>query len=165
MTHHDKKLQGGPYPLVGSVDHLDQSQDTEDRKETGYYLRSIFKDVRPPLDTSNGIAPNVEKRRKSVTIFGLRRGSDPAGDIAAEGTDKEMGGVMFSVQKRSAVLEELSQTDSGVTPLERNTKSSTLQPPDQTAETKNTLPEIKNQFQDGSDQFSSPVQCMDRDSK
>lgn len=99
MTHHDKKLQGGPYPLVGSGDQLDQSQESEDRKESGYSLRSMFKDVRPPLDTSNGIAPNVEKRRKSVTIFGLRRGSDPAGNIAAEGTDKETGGVMLSVQK------------------------------------------------------------------
>lgn len=165
MTHHDKKLQGSPYPLVGSGDQLDQSQDSEDRKESGYNLRSMFKDVRPPLDTSSGIAPNVGKHRKSVTIFGLRRGSDPAGNIAAEGTDKEMGGVMFSVEKRPAVLEELSQTDSAVAPLERNTKPRTPLPPDQKAETTNTLPEIKNQFQSGSDQFSSPVPCMDQDSK
>lgn len=144
MTHHDKKLQGGPNPSVGSGDQLDQSQDSEDRKESGYNLRSMFKDVRPPLDTSNGIAPNVGKRRRSVTIFGLRRGSDPAGNKAAEGTGKETGGVMFALQKRPAVLEELAQTDSAVDSLERNTKPNTPLSPDQKAETANTLPEIKN---------------------
>lgn len=144
MTHHDKKLQGGPNPSVGSGDQLDQSQDSEDRKESGYNLRSMFKDVRPPLDTSNGIAPNVGKRRRSVTIFGLRRGSDPAGNKAAEGTGKETGGVMFALQKRPAVLEELAQTDSAVDSLERNTKPNTPLSPDQNAETANTLPEIKN---------------------
>lgn len=144
MTHHDKKLQGGPNPSVGSGDQLDQSQDSEDRKESGYNLRSMFKDVRPPLDTSNGIAPNVGKRRRSVTIFGLRRGSDPAGNKAAEGTGKETGGVMFALQKRPTVLEELAQTDSAVDSLERNTKPNTPLSPDQKAETANTLPEIKN---------------------
>ncbi|CAG14041.1 unnamed protein product, partial [Tetraodon nigroviridis] len=85
VTHHDKKLQVGPNPSVGSGDQLDQSQDSEDRKESGYNLRSMFKDVRPQPDTSNGITPNVGKPRKSLTIFGLRRGSDPVGITAAEG--------------------------------------------------------------------------------
>lgn len=164
MTHHDKKLQGGTNPSVGSGDQLDHSQDSEDRKESGYNLRSMFKDVRPQSDTSNGIASNVGKRRKSVTIFGLRRGSDSVVNKAAEGTGKETGGVKFTVQKRPAVLEELSQTDSTVDPLERNTKPNTLLSPDQKAETANTLPEIKNQFWGGSDQFSSALPCMNRDS-
>lgn len=157
MTHHDKKLQGDPNPSVGSGDQLDQSQDCENKKESGYNLRSMFKDVRPTLETSNGIASNVGKRRKSVTIFGLRRGSDPAGNKAAEGTGKESGGVMFAVKKQNAVLEELSQTDSAVDPLERNAKQNISLSPDQKAETVNTLPDIKNQFLGGSDQFSSPV--------
>lgn len=165
MTHHDKKLQGGPNPSVGSGDQLDQSQDSEDRKESGYNLRSMFKDDRSSLDTSNGIAPNVGKRRKSGTIFGLRRGSDPAVNKAAEGSGKETGGGMFAVQKRSAVLEELSQTDSAVDPLERNTKPNTSLSPDQKAERVNTFPEIKNQFQGGPDQFSSPVPCINQDNE
>lgn len=122
----------------------------------------MFKDVRPPLDTSNGIALNAGKRRKSVTIFGLRRGSDPAGSKAAEGTGKEMGGVMFAVQKRPAVPEEPLQTDSAVDSLE---KPNALLSPDQKAETENTLPEIKNQFQGGSDQLLGPGSCMNRDNK
>lgn len=162
MTHHDKKLQGGPNPSVGSGDQLDQSQDSEDKKESGYNLRNMFKDDRSALDTSNGIAPNVGKRRKSGTIFGLRRGSDPAVSKSMEGTGKEAGGGMFAVQKRSAVPEELSKTDSFVDPLERSTKPNT---PDQKAETANTLPEIKNQFQGGSDQFSSPVPCINQANK
>lgn len=111
VTHHDKKLHGGPNPLVSSGDRLDQSQDSEDRKEGGYNLRSMFKDVRPPSESSNGIAPNVGKRRKSVTIFGLRRGSDPVGIKVGEGTGRETGGVKFAIQQQPVVLEELSQTE------------------------------------------------------
>ncbi|XP_073343645.1 RELT-like protein 2 [Pagrus major] len=116
VTHHDKKLHGGPNPMVSSGDQLDQSQDSEERKE-GYNLRSMFKDARPPSESSNGVAPNVGKRRKSVTIFGLRRGSDPV-----EGTARETGGVRFVIQKQPVVLEELLQKeDTKVTP-EHGTK-------------------------------------------
>lgn len=165
MTHHDKKLQVGTNPAVSSGDQLDRSQDSEDRKETGYNLRSMFKDVPPQSDTSNGIAPNAGKRRKSVTIFGLRRGSDPVVNKAAEGKGKETGNVKFAVQKQPAVLEEPSQTDSAVDPLERSTKPNTILSPDQKTETASTLLEIKNQFWGGSDQFSSSVSCMNRDNE
>ncbi|XP_076595543.1 RELT-like protein 2 [Chaetodon auriga] len=111
VTHHDKKVHGGPNPLVSSGDRLDLSQDSEDRKEGGYNLRSMFKDVRPPSENSNGIATNVGKRRKSVTIFGLRRGSDPVGIKGGEGTGRETGGVRFAIQQQPVVLEELSQTE------------------------------------------------------
>lgn len=113
MTHHDKKLQGGPNPLVGSGDQIDQSQDSEERKESGYNLRNMFKDVRPPSESANGVAPSVGKRRKSLTLFGLRRGSDPAGVKAGEGAGRETGGagVRFAIQQQPVVLEELSQTE------------------------------------------------------
>ncbi|KAM7417078.1 hypothetical protein PAMA_016944 [Pampus argenteus] len=106
VIHTDKKLQGGPNPLVGSGDQLDQSQDSEERKDVGYNLRSMFKDVRPPSESSNGTAVNVGKRRKSVTIFGLRRASDPADIKVAEGTGRETGGVRFAIQQQPVVLEE-----------------------------------------------------------
>ncbi|KAM7388915.1 hypothetical protein PAMP_022917 [Pampus punctatissimus] len=106
VIHTDKKLQGGPNPLVGSGDQLDQSQDSEERKDVGYNLRSMFKDVRPPSESSNGTAVNVGKRRKSLTIFGLRRGSDPAGIKVVEGTGRETGGVRFAIQQQPVVLEE-----------------------------------------------------------
>lgn len=157
MTHHDKKLQVGPNPSVGSGDQLDQSQDSEDRKESGYNLRSMFKDVRPQPDTSNGITPNFGKPRKSLTIFGLRRGSDPVGITAAEGAGKETGAL--AVQKRPAVLEELPQTGSAVDPL--NIKPNTLLSSPQNPEKANTLPETKG----GSDQFSGPVPCINQDNK
>lgn len=97
--------------MIGSGDQLDQSQDSEERKESGYNLRNMFKDVRPPPDGSNGVAPNVGKRRKSLTIFGLRRGSDPAGIKVGEGTGRETGGVRFAIEQQPMVLEELSQTE------------------------------------------------------
>lgn len=168
MTHHDKKLQGGPNPSASSGDQLDQSQDSEDRKESGYNLRSMFKDVRPPLDTSNGITPNVGKRRKSVTIFGLRRGSDPAGSKVAEGPRKESGDVMF------AVLEELSQKENAEDSPECSPKQKRTLSPDNKAcsETVNYLPESKTQFpistpatEDGCNQSSSPVPCMNPSNK
>lgn len=128
VTHTDKKLHGGPNPLVSSGDQLDHSQDSEEQKEGGYNLRSMFKDVRPPLESSNGVAPNVGKRRKSVTIFGLRRGSDPVGIKVAEGMGKESGGVRFAIQQQPVVLEELLQT---ATPegVKQETKPSKNQKP------------------------------------
>ncbi|GLD62751.1 mucin-5AC-like protein [Lates japonicus] len=120
VTHTDKKLHGGPNPLVSSGDHLDQSQDSEERKESGYNLRSMFKDVRP--ESVNGVAPNVGKRRKSVTIFGLRRGSDPVGIKGVEGTGRETGGVKFAIQQQPVVLEELIQTENVEIVPEHGTK-------------------------------------------
>lgn len=122
VTHNDKKLHGGPNPLVNSGDQLDQSQDLDDRKEGGYNLRSMFKDVRPPSENSNGVGPNVGKRRKSLTIFGLRRGSDPVGVKAGEGLGRETGGVRFAIQQQPVVLEELSQTESKEVAPEAGTK-------------------------------------------
>ncbi|KAG7269689.1 hypothetical protein CRUP_009751, partial [Coryphaenoides rupestris] len=80
-----KKLQESSNPMADSGDQLNQSQDskdqkegTEDSKEAGYNLRNMFKDVKQPTESSNGVVPNVGKRRKSLSIFGLgRRGSDP----------------------------------------------------------------------------------------
>ncbi|XP_037317243.1 RELT-like protein 2 isoform X2 [Pungitius pungitius] len=110
VTHTDKKLHGGPNPLDGSGDQLDQSQDSEERKEGVYNLRSMFKDVRSPSEGSNGVTVNVGKRRKSVTLFGLRRSSDPIG-IKEEGTVKDTGGVEFPIQQQPVVLEELMQAE------------------------------------------------------
>lgn len=122
MTHHDKKIPGGPNPLVNSGDQLDQSQDSEERKEGGYNLRSMFKDVRPPSESSNRVPPNVGKRRKSLTIFGRRRGSDPSGLKVGEGTGRETGGLRFAIQQQPVVLEELSQTENTEVAPERGTK-------------------------------------------
>ncbi|KAK5865308.1 hypothetical protein PBY51_016482 [Eleginops maclovinus] len=107
VTHTDKKLHGGPNPMGSSGDQLDQSQDSEERKEGVYNLRSMFKDVRPPSDGSNGVTPNVGKRKKSVSIFGLRRGSDPIGIKAREGTGRDTAGVRLAIQQQPVVLEEL----------------------------------------------------------
>nr|XP_046262080.1 RELT-like protein 2 [Scatophagus argus]XP_046262081.1 RELT-like protein 2 [Scatophagus argus]XP_046262082.1 RELT-like protein 2 [Scatophagus argus] len=111
VTHHDKKLHGAPNALVSSGDQLDQSQESDERKEGGYNLRSLFKDVRPPSESINGVTPSAGKRRKSVTIFGLRRGSDPAGIKVSEGTGREIAGVRFVIQQQPVVLEELLQTE------------------------------------------------------
>ncbi|XP_075994790.1 RELT-like protein 2 [Genypterus blacodes] len=105
VTHTDKKVQGGPNPLVGSGDHLDQPNENEERKESVYNLRNMFRDVPPSSETSKGNAPNVGKRRKSLTIFGLRRGSDPTGMKGAGGT-----AVKFAVEQQPVVLEEPSQS-------------------------------------------------------
>lgn len=103
VTHTDKKSTDGsgrvPDVLVGSGDHLDQSQDSEERRDGGYNLRNLFKDVRPPSESTNGLAPG--KRRRSLTLFGLRRGSDPIG-VKVVSTGKE--GVRFIPQP--VVLEE-----------------------------------------------------------
>ncbi|XP_029918612.1 RELT-like protein 2 [Myripristis murdjan] len=119
VTHTDKKLQGGPNALVISGDNLDQSQDNEeqkdvmvDRKEGGYNLMNMFKDVRPTPESSNGAPVNVGKRKKSVVIFGQRRSSDPAGVKLATlpgGTGRETGGVKFGIQQQPVVLEESLQ--------------------------------------------------------
>lgn len=120
MTHTDKKPHGGINPLAISGDQLDQSQDTEERKEGGYNLRSMFKE--PPPEGANGIAANVGKRRKSVTIFGLRRGSDPVVVKGGEGPGKEAAGVKFAIQQRPAVLEEPRQAENIKTDQEQSTK-------------------------------------------
>lgn len=114
MTHHDKKLQSGPNPMVGSGDQLDQSQDSAERKESVYNLRNMFKDVRPPSESSSGIASGGGKRRKSIGLFGLRRGSDPTGVT---------GGLVVpvAVQQPPPVLEELPQAENdGVSPERGN---------------------------------------------
>nr|XP_040029061.1 RELT-like protein 2 isoform X1 [Gasterosteus aculeatus aculeatus]XP_040029062.1 RELT-like protein 2 isoform X1 [Gasterosteus aculeatus aculeatus]XP_040029063.1 RELT-like protein 2 isoform X1 [Gasterosteus aculeatus aculeatus]XP_040029064.1 RELT-like protein 2 isoform X1 [Gasterosteus aculeatus aculeatus]XP_040029065.1 RELT-like protein 2 isoform X1 [Gasterosteus aculeatus aculeatus] len=121
VTHTDKKLHGGPNPLVGSGDQLDQSQDSEERKEGVYNLRSMFKDVRSPSEGSNGVTVNVGKRRKSVTLFGLRRSSDPI-DIKEEGTRKDTGGVRFAIQQQPVVLEELMRAENIEVANVKNTK-------------------------------------------
>ncbi|XP_068451129.1 RELT-like protein 2 isoform X2 [Clinocottus analis] len=111
VTHTDKKLHGGPNPLVSSGDQLDQSQDSEERKDGGYNLRSMFKDVRSPSECSNGVNVNVGKRRKSVTLFGLRRSSDPVGIKVGAGIGRESGGTRFAIQQQPVVLEELLQAE------------------------------------------------------
>ncbi|XP_038555910.1 RELT-like protein 2 isoform X1 [Micropterus salmoides] len=111
VTHTDKKLHGSPHLFVSSGDQLDQSQDSEERKEGVYNLRSMFKDVRPPSESSNGVASSVGKRRKSVSIFGLRRGSDPVGIKVGEETCGETGGVRFAVHQQPVVLEELLHSE------------------------------------------------------
>lgn len=104
MTHHDKKLQGGPNPLVGLGEQLDQSQDSAERKGSVYNLRNMFKDVRPPSESSIGSAPGGGKRRRSIGIFGLRRGSDPTavtGGVA----------VPLAVQQPPPLPEEISHAE------------------------------------------------------
>jgi len=120
VIHTDKKLQGSSNPMADSGDQLNQSQDskdqkegTEDSKEAGYNLRNMFKDVKQPTESSNGVVPIVGKRRKSLTIFGLgRRGSDPVGLKMASlpggrvlGGDRRETGRKFS-QQEPVVLEE-----------------------------------------------------------
>lgn len=118
VIHTDKKESSNP--MADSGDQLNQSQDskdqtegTEDSKEAGYNLRNMFKDVKQPTESSNGVVPIVSKRRKSLTIFGLgRRGSDPVGLKMASlpggrvlgGERRETGG-KFS-QQEPVVLEE-----------------------------------------------------------
>ncbi|KAK2849564.1 hypothetical protein Q5P01_009398 [Channa striata] len=123
VTHTDKKLHGGNNPLASSGDQLDQSQDSEERKDGGYNLRSMFKDPRPSSEITNGVAPNVGKRRKSLTIFGLRRGSDPVGIKSAEVTGRDPGGVRFAVQQQPVVLEEPVQAENKEISSEHETKS------------------------------------------
>uniref|UniRef100_A0A8C5E3G3 Uncharacterized protein n=2 Tax=Gouania willdenowi TaxID=441366 RepID=A0A8C5E3G3_GOUWI len=69
VTHNDKKTVSG--------EHLDQLHESGGRKESIYNLRSMFKDVRPPTENLNAAPQTGGKRKKSLTIFGLRRGSDP----------------------------------------------------------------------------------------
>lgn len=115
VTHADKKLQGGPNQLQASGDQLDQSQDSEDRKEDGYNLKNMFKDVQPPSDGASGVG----KRKKSLTLFGLRRGSDPLG-LRIKGRDT--GGSRFAVHQPPVVLEEPVQTDNVKANPEHGTK-------------------------------------------
>lgn len=160
MTHHDKKLQGGPNPSVSSGDQLDQSEDSEDRKESGYNLRSMFKDIQPPLDTASRIVPNTGKRRKSVTLFGLRRGSDPAGSKVAEGAGKETGGRMLAGKSQPTVLEELEYSTKPKAPLSPDHKANTSETVDPFPASKNQLQGFVPAAEDGSIQSSSPVPCM-----
>ncbi|XP_010779319.1 RELT-like protein 2 [Notothenia coriiceps] len=115
VIHTDKKLHGGPNPLGSSGDQLDQSQDSEERKEGVYNLRSMF-------DGSNGVAPNVGKRKKSVSIFGLRRGSDPSGIKVREGTGRDTAAVRLAIQQQPVVLEELLPAENIEVASERGTK-------------------------------------------
>lgn len=101
VTHEKKSADSSgrvPDVLVGSGDRLDQSQDSGERRDSGYNLRNMFKDVRSPSESTNNVAP---KRRRSLTLFGLRRGSDPIG-VKVVGTGRE--GVRFIPQP--VVLEE-----------------------------------------------------------
>ncbi|XP_043982758.1 RELT-like protein 2 [Gambusia affinis] len=123
VTHSDKKLQGSPNLLGFSGDQLDQSQDSDERKEDGYNLQNMFKEVQPPSDGANGVAANVGKRKKSVTIFGLRRGSDPLGLKVKERVGRDTGGIRFAVQRPPVVLEENVQAESVETNPERGTKA------------------------------------------
>lgn len=133
--------------MVSSGDLLDQSQDSEDQKEGGYNLRSMFKDIKPTLETSNRVAPSVGKRRKSVTFFGLRRGSDPAGMKVADGPDRETGGVKLAIQKQPVVLEEQSQPGKIEIAPERGTKSETEPPKTPTPAVGSVKSPFKNEIQ------------------
>ncbi|XP_072252382.1 RELT-like protein 2 isoform X2 [Leuresthes tenuis] len=124
VTHTDKKLHGGSNALAVSGDQLDQSQDSEERKEGGYNLRSLFKEARPPSENTNGVAANVGNRKKSMTIFGLRRGSDPIGLKVKEGTVSETGGIQFATQQPPLVLEDPLQVENIETDPEHYTKPS-----------------------------------------
>ncbi|MEQ2169001.1 hypothetical protein GOODEAATRI_020458 [Goodea atripinnis] len=141
VTHSDKKLQGGPNSLAVSGDQLDQSQDSEERKEDGYNLKNMFKEVQPPSDGGNGVAANMGKRKKSITIFGLRRGSDPLGLSVKVRAGRETGGGGFAVQLPPVVLEEPVQArnvkanpEHGPKPAaELNTKPAPAQPEPKTS--------------------------------
>ncbi|XP_039866132.1 RELT-like protein 2 isoform X1 [Simochromis diagramma] len=126
VTHTDKKSHGGPSPLAISGDQLDQSQDSDDRKDGGYNLRSMFKEVRRPSESASGVSANVGRRKKSVTIFGLRRGSDPVGMKVGEETGKDIGGVKFAVQQQPVVLEEPMPVKNIKVDLQRGTKSDSI---------------------------------------
>lgn len=92
VTHTDKKqLDSSRVPdvLVASGDLFDQSQDSEEKKDGGYNLRNMFKDVQPSSQSSNGMGSNVGKHKKSLTIFALRRGSDPIG-VSVFSTDRDV---------------------------------------------------------------------------
>ncbi|XP_068596216.1 RELT-like protein 2 [Brachionichthys hirsutus] len=111
VTHHDKKLHGGSNTLASSGDHLDQSQDGEEQREGGYNLRSMFKDTQLPSESSPGALPNVGKRRKSLTFFGLRRGSAPAGVKVGELLGKEAGGFRSAIKQQLVTVEEQLLTE------------------------------------------------------
>uniref|UniRef100_A0A3Q2D2P1 Protein PRRC2C-like n=1 Tax=Cyprinodon variegatus TaxID=28743 RepID=A0A3Q2D2P1_CYPVA len=106
VTHSDKKFQGRPNPLAASGEQLDQSQDSDDIKEDGFNLKNMFKEVQPASDGVHGVAANVGKRKKSMTLFGLRRGSDPLGLRVKERAGADPRGVRFAVQRPPVVLEE-----------------------------------------------------------
>ncbi|KAF6730689.1 RELT-like protein 2 [Oryzias melastigma] len=110
VTHTDKKPLGGPTSLAASGDHLDQSQDSEDRKDAEYNIRSMFREARPPSEGINGAASGG-RRKKSVSIFGLRRGSDPIGIKVKPGAGREMADFRFPVQRPPVVLEEPPQAE------------------------------------------------------
>lgn len=92
--------------MAVSEDQLDQSRDSKERKEGGYNLKNMFGEVRQLSEGANGVAANMGKPKKSLTIFGLRRGSDPLGLKVKEGMRREAGGAMFLLQKPPVVLEE-----------------------------------------------------------
>ncbi|XP_030621812.1 RELT-like protein 2 [Chanos chanos] len=89
VTHMDKKnsLQGSTnLPVAESADQSEHTEPLNSEKENeensqkpreGYDIRNMFKDVTP--QATNGMAPNATKRKKSVTLLGFRRCSDPIG--------------------------------------------------------------------------------------
>uniref|UniRef100_A0A1A7YZ89 RELT-like 2 n=1 Tax=Iconisemion striatum TaxID=60296 RepID=A0A1A7YZ89_9TELE len=121
VTHTDKKLHGGPNPLAISGDQLDQSQDSEERKEGGYILRSMFKEEQLPSDGANGIAASTGKQKKNVTMFGLRRGSDPLGLKPKNGKVRDAR-VKLAFQQPPLVLEEPLKEENTGTGFEHSTK-------------------------------------------
>ncbi|XP_023815149.1 uncharacterized protein LOC101166145 isoform X1 [Oryzias latipes] len=121
VTHTDKKLFGGPTPLASFGDNLDQSQDSEDRKDAEYNIRSMFGEAQPPSEGINGAA-SAGKRKKSVSIFGLRRGSDPIGMKAKPGMGRAMADFKFAVHHPPAVLEETPEAENIGEDCESSTK-------------------------------------------
>ncbi|XP_068181680.1 RELT-like protein 2 [Antennarius striatus] len=128
VTHHDKKLHGGSSTIISSGDHLDQSQDSVEQKEGGYNLRSMFKDVQPPSESSTGVVSSVGKRRRSLTFFGLRRGSDPAGVKVGELLAREAGGFRSNTKQQLVTVEEQLPTEHTKTTSESGGKPETQLP-------------------------------------
>uniref|UniRef100_A0A1A8R3D8 RELT-like 2 n=1 Tax=Nothobranchius pienaari TaxID=704102 RepID=A0A1A8R3D8_9TELE len=122
VTHTDKKLHGDPNPLAISGDQLDLSQDSVERKDGGYILKNMFKEEQLPSDGANGIAASTGKQKKNVTMFGLRRGSDPLGLKPRIGKVKDAGGVKLAFQQPPLVLEEPLKEENTGTGFEHCTK-------------------------------------------
>eukprot|EP00063_Salmo_salar_P093317 XP_014068152.1 PREDICTED: mucin-2-like [Salmo salar] len=78
VTHMDKKDQGSGNQLDQSEALDSEKGDEEDpQRKEGYNLQSMFKDVK--TETTNGVVATAAKRKKSLVLFSLRRGSDPVG--------------------------------------------------------------------------------------
>lgn len=110
--------------MAVSGDQLDQSQDSDDRKDGGYNLRSMFKEARQPSDSASGVSANVGRQKKSVTIFGLRRGSDPGGIKIGVGTGWDTEGVKSAVLEEPVSAENIKADSKRETELQHETKTS-----------------------------------------